>query len=114
MQAILVGQAQIENHQIEAGGAQQRVGLCRRGGMGHSESLGFEPSDYAARDERVVFCQQYMHGSGSREYAAKCGPPGLTEHYGWYADFGRIGGPITLPGLGYALHMAVTQRLAIR
>ena len=68
MQAIFVGQPQIENQQIEASTAQQRIGLCRRGGMGHGESLGLEPGDDAAGDERVVFCQQYMHGLESLEH----------------------------------------------
>ena len=60
-QAVFVRQAQIENHQVEAGCAQQRVGLPGRSGMGHAEALGFEPGDDATGDQCVVFCQQYVH-----------------------------------------------------
>lgn len=60
-QAVFVRQTQIENHQVEAGCAQQRVGLPGRSGMGHAEALGFEPGDDATGDQCVVFCQQYVH-----------------------------------------------------
>ena len=62
VQAIFIWQPQIENHQIEAGSAQQRVGLSGSRGMGNAEALGLEPGNDATRDECIVFCQQYLHG----------------------------------------------------
>ncbi len=61
-QAVLVGQAEIEDQHVEARHLEQRLGIGGAGHPVHGQALGVEAGDDAAGDQVVVFGEQYMHG----------------------------------------------------
>ncbi len=62
LEAVFVGQAEVEHHDVERGCLEHRA--CGRG-RGHAldgKALGAEPGHDAAGDQFVVFTDQYVHG----------------------------------------------------
>lgn len=82
LEAVFIGQAQIQHHHIEACSVQHGLG----GGCGRHpidiETLGIEAGYDPAGYQLVVFAKQYVHGNALGP-KAQHGGERLSEHYAW-------------------------------
>lgn len=62
LEAIFVGQAEVEHHDVERGRLEHRPRRRRRGHVLDGKALGAKAGDDAAGDQLVVFTDQYVHG----------------------------------------------------
>jgi D-alanyl-D-alanine carboxypeptidase/D-alanyl-D-alanine-endopeptidase (penicillin-binding protein 4) len=62
LEAVFVGQAEVEHHDVERGRLEHRPRGSGRGHVFDGKALGAKAGDDAAGDQLVVFADQYVHG----------------------------------------------------
>ncbi|MNL04755.1 hypothetical protein D3C87_1253320 [compost metagenome] len=62
LEAVFVGQPEVEHHHVERCDLEHRPGGGRRGDVLHGQPLSGQAGDDAAGDQLIVFTNQYVHG----------------------------------------------------
>ena len=67
LEAIFIGQAEIEHHHVEFGDLEHRPRLRRGVDVLDRQALGSETGNDTAGDQFIVFANQYVHGGSLRK-----------------------------------------------